>query len=300
MNLKNERLHITFADTSALDTPRFDHTAWITEVLLDETYQFCMPEQILPNRRNSHGSGLCGEFVLGTGELAKTGEWFHKPGVGLVKQTADFQRFNIFGTYEAQFSTVEVLEKNETTVSFFQKGISCNGYCTDIKKTFQLQDNQLFLDIEVWNTGSKEFELNEYQHNFISLENRPVGSGYLLDLPCDENIAQLENATLRWGDEAVMPSIVSVEESTVHWTASADNRVLYHESYAVKSDAPYRWKLSHEQSPLSVMEEVNFQPSMIIVWSVEHCICAELYHTAKLVPGERAQWKRVWTFDRSI
>lgn len=102
MKLKNERLQITFTDPSEMTSPRFSHAGFITEVLLDDKWQFCMPEQILPNRRNSKGCGLSGEFVLATGELAKEGEWFFKPGVGLVKQTVDFQRFNIFGTYEVK------------------------------------------------------------------------------------------------------------------------------------------------------------------------------------------------------
>lgn len=298
MELKNKRLKITFADADTLATPRFDHTGFITHVLLDDTYQFCMPEQLLSGRRNSNGRGLCGEFVMATGELAKTGEWFHKPGVGLVKQTADDQRFNIFGTYETQAAPVEVLSKTDDCVCFFQKGFAQNGYCADIQKTFCLKDNQLILDIEVTNTGTKEFELNEYQHNFVSLENLPAGPGYFLDLPCDGNINALSDATLRWGDEEKMPSIVSVQGSSVHWIDKADNRVLYHESYDIKSDVPYCWKLSHTQSPLSVTEEVDFCPSMIIVWSVEHCICAELYQNVKLAPGEKTRWKRTWTFEK--
>ena len=297
MKLKNNRLEITFKASSKMNTPRFCHVGFITEVLLDGKYQFCTPEQFISSRRNSKGEGLCGEFVLATGELAKAGEWFHKPGVGLVKQTADYQRFNIFGTYEVHSAPVEVKYQTEDSVCFFQRGILCNGYCTDIQKTYRLQDNQLILEIEVTNTGSKEFELSEYQHNFMALENLPVGPGYLLDLPCDDNINALSDATLRWGDEAKMPSIVSVQGSTIRWTGSADNRVLYHESYNVKPDAPCHWRLRHAQSPLSVMEEVSFQPGMIIVWSVEHCICAEFYQTVKLLPGEQAQWTRTWTFE---
>lgn len=75
MKLKNEHLQITFTDPAIMDSPRFDHAGFITEVLLDDTYQFCMPEQMISGRRNSHGMGLCGEFILGTGELAQEGEW---------------------------------------------------------------------------------------------------------------------------------------------------------------------------------------------------------------------------------
>ena len=128
MKLKNERLEITFTNPAEMTSPRFAHAGFITEVLLDETWQFCMPEQILPDRRNSKGYGLSGEFVLATGELAQKGEWFFKPGVGLVKQTADFQKFNIFSTYEVKPFPVTIEHANNQSVAFFQKGTVWNGY----------------------------------------------------------------------------------------------------------------------------------------------------------------------------
>lgn len=299
MKLQNHRLQITFENSSTMTTPRFSHAGFITQVLLDDTYQFCMPEQLLPNRRNSHGFGLCGEFVLPTGELTKCGEWFFKPGVGLVRQTADFQRFNIFGTYEVQPFPITVEQPSNDTIIFNQTGPAHNGYAAKICKTYQLKNNQLILDIEVKNTGIEILYLSEYQHNFISLEQKPVGPGYALELPCDKNIKNLEQATLRQGDEYPMDSIVSVHDKNVNWISSAENRILYHESYDVDCTTPAYWTLSHKNSPVSVTEETDFSPSMIIVWSVEHCICAELYYNAKILPGNTAHWRRTWTFKNN-
>ena len=296
MKLNNNRLQITFENPSTMTTPRFSHAGFITEVILDGNYHFCMPEQILPNRRNSHGHGLCGEFVLPTGELSKCGEWFFKPGVGLVQQTADFQRFNIFGTYEVQPFPIIVEQPSQDKIIFKQTGPSHNGYGAEICKTYRLENNQLIRDIEVTNTGAKPLDLSEYQHNFISLEQKTVGPGYVLELPCDKNLSQLEDATLSWGDERHLDSAVYLKEHSVHWKDFMDEKVLYHESYEVDSQAPARWTLRHENSSVSVSEEVDFTPSMIIVWSVEHCVCAELYYNAKILPGDTAHWRRTWTF----
>lgn len=300
MKLQNHRLEITFADACTITSPRFDHTAWITGVVLDEKYSFCTQEQFLPNRRNSGGSGLCGEFVLATGEQTRAGEYFFKPGVGRIKQTSDFQRFNIFGTYEFEAFPVTARQISDTEISFSQKGIPCNGFCVDIKKTCALQDNRLILDIEAVNTGSKAFELSEYQHNFINIENFPMGPGYQLALPCDKNLFRIEESTLNWSDEKLPDSAVELHGSTIHWKEFMDEKVLYHESYDVDSTIPAHWKLSHENSPVSVTEEVNFLPSMIILWGVEHCICPEFYQTVQLAPGERACWRRIWTFETEL
>lgn len=299
MKLENERLQITFTEPSKMNSPRFAHAGFITKVLLDNTWQFCMPEQILPERRNSKGCGLCGEFVLATGELAKCGEWFFKPGVGLVKQTADYQRFNIFGSYEVRPFPITIEKVNAEIITFFQKGTVWNGYGADIRKTYRLHDNQLILTIEVLNTGTESFELSEYQHNFISLDQFLAGPGYQLTLPCDKNLSQIEYATLRQGDEKPMPSAVYVQGNTVHWKESLDNKILYHESYEIDTEAPGRWTLQHENCPVSVSEKADFSPSMSIIWAVEHCICAELYHTVQLAPGETACWRRTWTFEKN-
>ena len=297
MKLENGRLKITFTNPADMTSPRFAHAGFITDVLLDDKWQFCMPEQLLPDRRNSKGCGLSGEFVLSTGELAKKGEWFFKPGVGLVKQTADFQRFNIFGTYKVKAFPVIIEHADDQSITFFQKGTVWNGYGADIRKIYRLQENQLILTVEVTNTGTENFELSEYQHNFVSLNQIPAGPGYQLMLPCDKNLNMIEQATLRQGDEHPMPSAVCVQGDTVHWKETLDNRILYHESYSVHTEAPAYWILKHENSPISIQENVNFTPSMIIVWAVEHCICAELYHTVQLTPGESTQWQRTWTFE---
>lgn len=297
MRLKNERLEITFADGNELKTPRFDHTGFITQVVLDEKYELCTKEQFIAERRNSNGCGLCGEFVLAAGELAKKGEWYLKPGTGLVKQNEEFQRFNIFGTYELKPFPVIVEQETENCVQFYQKGTACNGYCTDIRKTFKIQGNQLFLEIEVCNTGEKEIEISEYQHNFVNIENFPMGPGYQLEVLGDKKLLEIEDATLSWGDERHLKSAVYVKDNTICWQSSMDEKVLYHESQEICKNVPYQWTLSHNNSPLIIKEEVGFEPSMFIIWGVEHCVCAEFYHTVKIFPGESKKWKRCWTFD---
>lgn len=136
-------------------------------------------------------------------------------------------------------------------------------------------------------------------YNFISLDQIPSGPGYKLTLSCDKNISQMEHSTLRWGDEQPMPSAVYVQGNTVHWNETLDNRILYHESYDIDTNTPAYWTLQHENCPVSISEKIDFIPSMIIVRAVEHCICAELYQTIQLEPGETSCWQRKWTFDKN-
>lgn len=297
MKLENDRLHIFFAETGEIRTQRFDNTAIVKQVVLDGRYAFCVPEQIHPGRRTTNGTGLCGEFVLqGAAESAKAGEWFYKPGVGLLRQTVDNRPYDIWTDYDMRPFTVTV-QKRDAGVICRQQAIPCGGFGMEIEKRFLLKGNRLILDIYVRNVGTKAFCLQEYQHNFVSLGGMPVSEGYVLELGCDKALARIEAETLRQGDEISLPSAVRVQGERVFWKKAMDGSVLYHRSENVDEARSACWTLRHLPSGLSVCEETGFCPSRIDVWAVEHCICAELYHTVQLVPGEMAHWQRIWTFD---
>lgn len=291
MELKNEWLQVTFG---ALSTQRFDRTAAVS-VVLDGQYAFCTPEQVLSHRRTCGGRGLCGEFVLpGAAESAKAGEWFLKPGVGLMKQNVDGAPYDMWKTYECRPFAVTAEIGTEQAV-FRQKG-AAGGVGLEIEKRYSLEENRLILEISATNIGEKPLELQEYQHNFLSIDGLPVGQGYLLELPCDKTVSTITEKTLRQGDEISLPSAVTVAGSEVRWQSDMTEKILYHRSEDIDAAAPSRWTLKHENSSVSVTEETDFTPTRIDVWSVEHCVCPEFYQTVHLAPGETARWKRTWTF----
>lgn len=297
MKMENERLQVTFAEPGEVPTQRFDNTAIVTRVVLDGTHAFCTREQVLPGRRTTNGVGLCGEFVLnGAAENAKAGEWFCKPGVGLLRQREDHLPYDMWKTYEVRPFAVTV-QSGDGEVIFRQEALPDGGYGVDIEKAFRLEGNSLVLDIRVRNAGTERCSLQEYQHNFVSLAGLPVSEGYILELPCDKSLEEIEGKTLRQGDEIVLPSAVRVRGDKVLWKRDMDGRVLYHRLETVDQQPPYRWRLCHSQQTASVAEETDFRPSRIDVWAVEHCVCAEFYHAVELAPGETAHWQRVWTFD---
>lgn len=295
MILENSRLRVRFADAQEMKNQRFDHTAMVAQVVLDGRHTFCTPEQVIPARRTSHGFGLCGEFVLaGAAESASAGEWFAKPGVGLLRQIQDGLPYDMWKTYDCRPYAVSVSAQADRLVCT-QRAEPCGGYGVNIRKTFSLRDNRLILGIEAENIGEKDCGLQEYQHNFVSLRGQPVGEGYALELACDGALAQLEGQTLRQGDEARLPSAVRVQGTRVLWQSDMNEKILYHRSEEIIAQPPYGWTLSCAGA--SVSEETDFCPSRIDIWSVEHCVCPELYFSARLAPGQTARWRRIWTFE---
>lgn len=297
MKLENERLQISFADAQQIRTQRFDNTAIVTQVVLDGACSFCTSEQVLPGRRTTNGVGLCGEFVLpGAAENAKAGEWFCKPGVGLLRQIEDHLPYDMWKTYEIRPYAVH-MQPTDDGVVFRQEGTPCGGYGVDIEKRYRLQENRLILDIDVRNVGAVEICLQEYQHNFVSLAGLPVSEGYVLELNGDKLLREMEGQTLRQGDEIPLPSAVRVQGNEVSWEKNMDGCVLYHRSEEIDPEQTPYWTLHHLRSEASVTEQTGFVPSRVDVWAVEHCVCAEFYHAAHLAPGETSHWQRIWTFE---
>ena len=298
MKLENARLSVTFAECGRIDTQRFDSTAIVTGVILDGKYEFCVPEQVLSHRKTTNGVGLCGEFVLdGPAEEAKAGEWFVKPGVGLLQQSEDNLPYNMWRRYEEKPFPVTA-ELCENTALFRQHCTVQNGWGIDIEKRFTLDENRLILDYSVKNSGEKACLLKEYQHNFVSLAGEYAQKGYRLSMPCNALTAEYENGRVHsqtTGEAA--EGVLSAEGTDIVWQKDLEGLVLYHRGETILPDAPRYWKLSLEGSPVTMTEETDFTPTRIDVWAPEHCISAEYYQTVSIAPGETARWRRTWIFE---
>jgi len=87
LTLKNDRLTVEIARPGSIYTgTRFDWTAFITQVTLDQTHTFCVPESDQPGQ-GTGGVGLCNEFGIEQAigyDAAHPGECFPKFGIGLL------------------------------------------------------------------------------------------------------------------------------------------------------------------------------------------------------------------------
>ncbi len=296
MQLKNNRLCVTFAEENEIDTQRFDRSAIVTQVVLDGKYSYCVPEQLLAHRPTTNGVGLCGELVIyGPAEAARAGDWFVKPGVGLLKQLEDNIPYSMWKTYEGQYLTAEYA-LSENALHIRQANCAAGEYGAQVEKCFTLEENRLILDTKVTNTGSVPYELQEYQHNFVWLDGRRAGPGYELAMPCHGNLPGFLTGRVRTqGTGEPADGVVSVAGDTLRWEKDLEERVLYLRCDDVKPAAPRYWELRFPGVP-AMREETGFLPTRLDVWAVEHCISTEYYTANTIAPGESAVWRRVWVF----
>ena len=89
--LKSNRLKVEIAAPGIpLPVFRFDLNGFVTQVTLDGTHTFCVPESYIPGF-GCQGAGLCNELnhLVLDGFDEEIGEIFPKLGIGLLKRQRD-------------------------------------------------------------------------------------------------------------------------------------------------------------------------------------------------------------------
>lgn len=299
VRLENRDLRVTLRLPEAEPRGvRFDGSAMVEQVILHGRHRFCQPEQRIAGRVTCYGFGLCGEFdIPGIADDVPAGGWFPKPGVGLLRQQEDRAPYHIMRAYEAQ-RFPKKWEISPDRAVFTEEPVPCMGIALRIRRELQLDANTLTLTTTVENTGEREVTLTEYQHNFVAIDDLPVGDGYCLEIPWDGTLGELPGRFRPLAEgQAVTPGI-RVEGQRACWNAPPQHATWHKVTEAgdIRPMSEYRWTLSHRDNPASVSEISRFKPGRLVLWGVEHCICTEVYHAAALAPGGRDSYQRTWLF----
>lgn len=263
---------------------RFDWTGFITQIILDDEVSFCVPEQ-LEEGKGTGGHGFCNEFGIDKPigyDDAKQGEFFPKIGVGLL--TKDLLNvYDFFHSYEVTPPNVEFTQ-NEDAVTFDLTSSSESGYGYRLVKKISLKVNRLTLNYELFNTGTKAINTNEYSHNFIGINNQTIGSHYQLTLP---NMKEMDVAV----------GAISKNGSQLTWDESPEADFYASIDWnGVSTD--YNWDLYNDDIKVGVKEVSDFIPSKVALWGYTHVVCPELFIDIDLEPGETKKWERVYEFYR--
>ncbi len=287
--LKNDRLTVKILEpgegTNSLE--RFDRTAYIEQVTLDGRYDFCTgePEGLLRHRLTG-GKGLVSEIKCDAlGEEAGVGGWFPKFGVGLLynEEGGPF-KFQI--PYKVEPFEVKIDAKEDEAV-FEVLPRECMGYALHEKRTVKLDGSTITISYEYSNVGEKALELSEYVHNFMTIEHKPLGPAYHL-------VGRFNNL------DGVLPGRGGPaygKGNGLEWSGYTDSACMMRlTAEHIDASAPFFWKLTNDESPAWVMEECGFVPTSAPVWSIDHNISCEAFHSFTVNPGETVSYQRKWTF----
>lgn len=288
--LTTDRLRVEVAEPSGLidKTTRFDHAAFIRQVILDEKMRFCTEEPFGPGGINSGGQGLCSEFQSVPAEISGD-TYILKMGVGLLKKRGE-EPYNPFQRYVYIPTDISV-EQGFGFLRFTSVLTMDLDYALTIRRTIVVEENRLMLKTEVENSGSEELRFREYCHNFLSVDGRGLGPEYCLELPCVQNlrsyVQQNERAEKMFRSEEHQLCVAACITKPVH--ISVDGA-------GIADSNEFSWRLSHAETGGWVAGTAHFRPSGVTVWAKDNVFCPEVFYQNSLQPGKSCIWQRTWTF----
>jgi hypothetical protein len=254
---------------------RFDASAIVAQATyLGHTYF-----QGTEKTTSSRGTGTIEEFRQPIGyDATAPGEPFLKVGVGVLRSNGAPYRHS--GKYEVVKLGEWEISAGDRWMQFEQTVTTTFGYAyTYRKKITLLPDRPEFtIDHEFTNTGSKAIETNNYCHNFLRFDERPVSEDYAvtfgagLELPDGPgDFYRIEGNTVRPAheladDETHGVSIASAYDitatnratgSTLHITGNRPMSSLY----------LYSWRGAMSPEPYI---DVNVEPGKTLTWQTRY------------------------------
>lgn len=282
MRIASHRLAVDFAAPATVYRgSRFDWTGFVTQVTLDGSTRFCVPEAT--DGTGTGGWGLSNEFGIlePVGfEDARPGEWFPKLGVGLLRRPdeapCDFAR-----PYEIRPFPMR-WEATADTIQLVIEPLPTRGYAARLTKRLAVADNRLTVDYRLDNVGTQPIATREYAHNFLMVDDGQAAD-YVLRLPFEV-------------DAWPWPAAVRGTGREVHWL-NPPARPIYVPMTPLPCGAR-KFSLEHQPTGACVSEETDTDWCKLTVWGTGRVISPEAFVALNLAPGAQQAWRRTYTFDR--
>jgi len=216
-------------------------------------------------------------------EDAEPGGKYVRIGVGVIEK--DEKEYSFRNSYKILDHGKWTLKQGEDWISFTHELESDIGYAYTYNKTIRLTNNGFVIEHSLLNTGEKNIETDQFNHNFFMIDGEHSGPAFKITFPYpisteddpkdlleikDEQISFLRELT---GDEAVFVALSGYSEEIADHQVSIVNQ---------KSGAGATFKVD---KPLYRMA----------FWACKTTMCPENFIWIAVEPGQEENWKSEYT-----
>ena len=282
--LKNENMEIHIdLPLENYNLSRFDWTGKIVAVKYKGVYVTGVEKMNIADDTN-YGKGFYNEFGIEVPvayEEAGKGEWFHKIGIGLLKK--DDEKYSFSKNYEIQPAEFKVTSKPDKVI-IACKSQNVNGYSYELKKEIELLKSGFIIKYCLHNTGKKIISTNEYNHNFLAVNNDLVSSNYVLKFPFEIK-SELFGAT-------VNPEMkVEIRQNEITFNGTPGEPFFF-SNLSGGEQVNATWELINTKNNIGISETGSFKTTKINLWGSTHVISPELFFDINVGPGRIIEWSR--------
>ncbi|MEL6589465.1 MAG: hypothetical protein AAFQ68_05265 [Bacteroidota bacterium] len=212
---------------------------------------------------------------------AKSGDWVHKIGVGLIQK--EDTAYDIHHQYQLRPAKFEHKLSDQLLQSVCYGPLQ-DGFAYRLEKEIRLLEDGFEISYQLHNLGQKRIQTDEYNHNFVALGAATIGPDHILRFP-------FALRPLAFGEVVNPQSVVRLGEKQLTFEDTPDSPFFFSNLSGGES-VPAHWELRNQQNGLVLTESTDFQTRKINLWGSGHVISPELFFRIDLAPGQSVSWIR--------
>ncbi len=288
------RVYLPDKENGFYRSTRFDHSGLISHLEFSgNTYFQAWQDEEHNPYGGDHVLGIAGEFGRGDDNMpaplgydnAKVGESYLKIGVGELIRT-DAEPYCFYNTHPIRNVLPWDVRIGENEIRFIQSSYEVQGYAYRYERTLRLTDDPIGFICEqhLENTGQNPIHQMYYAHNFININNDPVGLGHQLTFP------------FIWTAEDALGPLVTPTKNTLEFSKNVQ-KVIFSRLHGFSQQvSDHEFTFSHEKSHTSLRISGNTPMSRLYLFIKKGCICPEPFVDITLAPGESHSWLTTHSF----
>jgi hypothetical protein len=239
--------------------------------------------------RQSAITGPAEEFPQPLGfDTARVGETFVKLGVGVLRKAADAE-YSCYESYEIVDPGTRSVRTTPTSVEFtHQLAEARTGVGYVYRKTVRVIPgcSDLMIEHELHNTGRAPIKSDQYNHNFLTLDNAPVGPDLLITLPFRIRALSEPDPTL---------AMVRGHEIRFH-TVLAPRDVVGFQMLGFRDDPrDYDIRVVNQRTGAGLRIAGNRPLTKLALWSIRSVLSMEPFVDVSTEPGGHTMWTYRYT-----
>jgi hypothetical protein len=235
----------------------------------------------------SSATGPAEEFsVLGYDD-AQPGGTFVKIGIGALKKT-DTTAYDRYKFYENADPGKWDIKSGPNFIEFTQTLNGPNGYAYVYRKTIRLATDkpEMTLEHSLKNTGTKAITGTVYNHNFLTIDQKPASPGYTIALPYELKVARPPDAAVMevQGNKIIYKkTLVDQDRGSQQFTG-----------WSTTDPKDNGWSI---ESPVGAGMRVQGDHPMLRIglFAIRSVVALEPYTQLNIEPGQEFSWN--YTYD---
>jgi hypothetical protein len=259
---------------------RFEHSGMITELNYNGHSFFGINAPEVRNPvGNDHCAGISEEFFEPLGfDEAEPGQPFLKLGVGLLEKP--FAKTYFFGTSYWPVKRFDwQWEVGKDRIDLVQQG-ALHDWAYEYRKRIVLPEGKAALEVHytLTNTGKRQLTTTQYAHNFIRIDDQPIGKDYTVTFAGKVRHERPlpDSATFTGGNTFTMP-----------------DRTMFTPLGGFGSVAENRATVSLPDGT-GITISGDFTPFRYWLFASSRVACPEPFIRIDLAPGESMRWRRAY------